>query len=171
MSVNQKKNVSYGLSQPLVGATPEPIISKRAPKVSDHAEIGTVWIDQPNNDGYILTSVIANVATWIGIGGGSGTFNAVTVNPGDLTMTAGDINVTAGTLNTPDITLTGYTEGIVTTDGTGAMGSSLGTSGQFLLTDIAGTDIAWSDLTSTGGSVTITQTAAGLNLESNAAGT
>ena len=54
MSVNQRKNLSYGITQPLVDQAPMPIRSDRAPGGFDRAEVGTIWIDMPNNDSYIL---------------------------------------------------------------------------------------------------------------------
>lgn len=109
MSVKQRKNIGYGLSQPLLGIAPAPIISQRAPTASDKAEIGSVWIDQPNDDSYILTSIVANVASWIGMGGGPGQFNTLHVTGGStlqgpitagagLEITAGGLNVNTGSM-------------------------------------------------------------------------
>lgn len=96
MSVQQRSKVGYGLSETLPSIFPSPIVSQRAPTTSDKADIGTVWVDKPNDDAYILTSIVANSATWINVGGGSGEFTSITVNPGDITVTTGDIVVSAG---------------------------------------------------------------------------
>lgn len=97
MAVNNRTSrVSYALSDALLDIPHAPIIATRAPTTSDKAALGTIWIDKPNNDSYILTSVTANSATWINAGGGSGSFSSITVNPGDIDVTAGDINVSAG---------------------------------------------------------------------------
>jgi hypothetical protein len=61
---NTKKRRAYGLSSPLQGMAPEPIVSQRAPTSRDQAEIGTIWLDQPNQASYILTDVTAGVANW-----------------------------------------------------------------------------------------------------------
>jgi hypothetical protein len=64
MSVNQRPQVAYGLSQPDFATPPQPIISTRVPAAADFAQLGTIWIDTATNAVYILTNVIANVATW-----------------------------------------------------------------------------------------------------------
>lgn len=85
--VKQRRNVGYGLSEALLNVPQAPIVSQRAPTTSDKAEIGTIWIDEPNNDAYTLTSIVANSATWIGSGGGAGTFTSLTVTPGPVSLT------------------------------------------------------------------------------------
>lgn len=103
MSVRQPKNVGYGLSQALIGLSPAPIISQRAPTTSDKAEIGTLWVDQPNNDGYILTSIVSNSASWVNVGGGPGQFNTLNVTGGSTlggpVVAGGGIQITAGGLD------------------------------------------------------------------------
>ena len=90
---------SYGMGSPLQDMSPLPIIAVRAPTTSDFAELGTTWVDTPNDAVYVLTSITSNSANWsTSPASGVGTFTAVTINPGDLTMTAGDIIVSAGTL-------------------------------------------------------------------------
>ncbi len=116
------KNVApifaYGMGDNLVQLTPLPIIATRSPSTSDFAQIGTTWVDKPSDAVYVLTSIVANSANWsTSPASGVGTFTAVTVNPGDLTMTAGDIIISAGVLtvtsgNTTlggDLTVTGTT--------------------------------------------------------------
>jgi hypothetical protein len=65
MSVFQPGNVAYGFSQALLGVQGAPIIAQRAPTVNDKAQIGSLWIDQPTNTPYILTSIVDNIATWV----------------------------------------------------------------------------------------------------------
>jgi hypothetical protein len=86
------------LNQPLSEIGQQPIISERAPTGNDKAELGTIWVDKPNNAFYVLTSIVANAANWEGAGGGAGDFTSLTVNPGNITATAGDIIATAGDL-------------------------------------------------------------------------
>jgi pyrrolidone-carboxylate peptidase len=59
------KRQAYGLGSPLQGMDPLPIVADRAPLPSDKGyPIGQVWINQPADDAYILTSVAANLAHW-----------------------------------------------------------------------------------------------------------
>jgi hypothetical protein len=60
--------------------------------------LGTIWIDEPAGAPYFLSSITANSANWVGTSAGTGTFLAVTVNPGDIDVTAGDVNIDAGNL-------------------------------------------------------------------------
>lgn len=100
MATNQPyRNVAYGLSEPLLNVFPAPIISVRDPLTTDKAQLGTVWVNKSTDDAWVLTSIVANVASWVGIGGGTGTFAALTVNPGNITATAGNISATAGSLS------------------------------------------------------------------------
>ena len=64
MSVNQRPQVAYGLSQPEFATPPMPIVTLRDPLDSDFAEIGKLWINTATNGAWLLTSVVANVATW-----------------------------------------------------------------------------------------------------------
>jgi hypothetical protein len=88
--------VGYGLGDPLIALAPLPIIAQRAPNTSDFAELGTVWVDEPNNDSYVLCSITANSANWVSAGGGSGSFNTLTVT-NTITSTNGDI-ISGGTV-------------------------------------------------------------------------
>ena len=60
----QRKNLGYGVGQPLFDYSPRPIVTKGAPTTKDSAEIGTVWINKTTNRSYVLTSIVANSATW-----------------------------------------------------------------------------------------------------------
>ena len=63
-------------------------------------DVGTHWINTSNNTVWILSSVVANVATWVATG--SGTTGAVVTVTGDsggaLSPTAGNVNL-KGTAN------------------------------------------------------------------------
>jgi hypothetical protein len=67
MSVNQRPQVAYGLSQPDFATSPMPISADRNPLTSDFAAIGTLWINMATNNVWVLTSVVANTATWTAI--------------------------------------------------------------------------------------------------------
>lgn len=102
MAINrQRQSVSYGLSQPLIGTPPEPIISTRVPATTDRAEIGTTWINKSANTAFVLASIVANSATWtpttVNAGATIATGN-LTVSTGNLFVTAGDILVVAGSI-------------------------------------------------------------------------
>jgi hypothetical protein len=146
--LNRQRRVGYGLTDALPDIPNAPIVSQRAPSSNDKAPIGTIWVDKPLNDAYILTSIVANTATWIGAGGGSGTFSSITVDPGDITVVtgdvildAGDITVTLGDIvvDAGDITATlGAIEaGTTVTAGTGVIattGDITATAGNFVAT-------------------------------------
>lgn len=69
---NVRRNVAYGLSDPLLNVFPAPIVSKRSPTANDHAQIGQTWINTLTNQVYTLSSIVANVANWAvsAVGGG-----------------------------------------------------------------------------------------------------
>lgn len=99
MAVRRLPQLAYGMGDNLLPMSPLPIVAQRAPATSDFAEIGTFWVDVPNDAVYCLTSITSNSANWTtSPASGVGMFTAVTVNPGDITVTAGDIVVSAGTL-------------------------------------------------------------------------
>lgn len=103
------KNV-IGLQDALLVQPPNPIVANRAPTTSDLAQLGTLWVDTTADAIYGLTSITANSANWTtSPASGSGSFTAVTVNPGDVTVTAGDVVITAGNLdiNTGNATIAG----------------------------------------------------------------
>lgn len=144
MGVNSTNNnpfTAYGLNAPYFQSSPQPIIAQRAPTTSDFAQIGTIWVDKPNNDAYILTSVVSNTATWIGAGGGSGTFTSLTVTPGPISLTG------ATTINTSGAGTT-----TIGTGGTGvvAIGNATGN------TSVTGSLTASTGLTATTGNIVAT---------------
>lgn len=141
MSVSQRNNVAYGLSQALITEAPTPIISKRSPTASDFATPGTVWTNVLTNQVYILASIVANAATWVSVAGGAGVFSSLTVTPGPISLT-----------------------GTTTINTTGNATTSIGTGGTGLVNignTAAGTNISGA-LTVSGGTIdlNITGTAA-----------
>lgn len=97
MGVNNNYNskVAYGLSQAYFTVFPAPIVSARSPLGTDTAPIGQLWIVPSTNSIFTLTSVVAGVANWEGGGGGAGTFTALTVTPGPISLT-GALTLTSG---------------------------------------------------------------------------
>lgn len=121
MSVSQNINIAYSLNQPLSAIFPSPIVSLRSPLSTDKAQIGTVWVNKTLNDAWVLTSIVSNSATWLGIGGGAGEFSDLTITgDADIGTAAGsaivignDQGATSVTLNsgTGDINLATNTGG------------------------------------------------------------
>lgn len=94
------KKVAYGLSDSLLNVFAQPVSANRNPTANDrNYDYGTIWVNVSANDAFVLTSVAANVANWVGVGGGTGTFTSVTVTPGNLTVTNGNIAATAGSVS------------------------------------------------------------------------
>src|SRR5574340_1274612 len=106
MSVAQRQNVDYGLSQPLNSVFPPPIVAKRAPTTADMAQLGTIWVQPTNTSGtavngaWILTSIINNSANWADASGAGGTFASLTVTPGPISLTGTTTINTSGAANT-----------------------------------------------------------------------
>ncbi len=86
------RKVSYGLSEPLVNIGQEPIVSKKDPRASDRAQIGTEWINTATNNAFVITSVVDNLATWININSGSAT-NSFVADSGSASPVAGVIRI------------------------------------------------------------------------------
>lgn len=165
MAVNNiRQQQAYGLSQPTINVPYAPIVSRRAPTASDKAAIGSTWIDVPNNDSYVLTSIVANSATWINTAGGTGTFNSLVVTTSiiagttitagtGITSTTGNIVATAGAVNagttmTAATGITATTGNIVASAGavnaatsmTATLGNITATAGNFVCS-LAGTGV------------------------------
>jgi hypothetical protein len=114
-----------------------------------------LWIDQPNDDSYILTSIVANSATWINTGGGTGVFNAITVT---TTATIGTTLEVGGA-----VTLSALGLGVVQSSAAGVLSSSDGTDGQLLIASTGAGAPAWASITSA--TLVITPGAGTLNIE------
>jgi hypothetical protein len=87
---------AYGINNPLQQVFNPPIKSQRNPKTSDKYQIGQMWVNVPADDIFILTSIVANSATWTNIAGGTGVFFSVEATGGDITADVGDIVATLG---------------------------------------------------------------------------
>lgn len=140
MSVAQRNNVAYGLSQALINEAPTPIISKRSPTTSDFATPGTIWTNILTSQVYILASIVANSATWVSASGGAGVFSSLTVTPGPISLTG------ATSINT--------TGNATTTIGTG--GTGLVNIGNTTGTNINGALDVFGNQTITGGNLLLT---------------
>ncbi len=93
---------AFTLTNALPNIFPAPIVSSRAPTANDTAQIGQVWIDKPANQVYVLTSVVANVATWVSSAGGGGIFSSLSVSPGPISLEG---TTTINTTSTDDTTI------------------------------------------------------------------
>jgi len=102
MAFSERPNSLYGFETPISPAAQIPIISLRVPTITDFTSIGRIWVDKPNDTAYILTSIVANVATWVAIGSaaGAGVFNSLTVNPGPVSITGATVVNNSGAANT-----------------------------------------------------------------------
>ncbi len=156
---NQYENIYYEA----------PIVARRAPTASDKYEIGKVWIDVPNNDAYFMTSITAGQAVWINAGGGSGTFTSVTATTGNITASAGDFIATLGDLNivAGAVTFGALGAGVVQTNATGVISSSMGTNGQLLISSTAGVP-TWGTITA-GAGIIVTNAANAITIDATGA--
>lgn len=160
MSTRSINQTSYGLSQALINDAQVPTLALRAPTTSDKAQIGNIWVDQPTNAAYILTSVVNNVANWEAVGGGgagltfstdvgdaapaanvidiaggtnintAGAGNVVTINLDENVTITGNFSTTAGNVLLPN-TNAGGTEGIISFGGTRFI-NNIGTDNTFV---------------------------------------
>lgn len=96
MSKTNQIALSVGAFQSslFVGAANPTIQGKRAPATTDIAPVGTLWAY--NGTVWVITQVVANVATWIAIANGAGVFSSLTVTPGPINLT-GAFTLVAGT--------------------------------------------------------------------------
>ncbi len=98
----------------------------------------------------------------------SGTSNVVTVNLDDSITLAGNLVVDGFAIIDTALGLTFATDGVLQVDGSGVVSATNGTNGQVLIG--GGTAPVWANLTSTGGTVTITNGPNTINLESAGGG-
>jgi lipopolysaccharide export system protein LptA len=157
MATNQPLQVAYGLSQPLINVFPTPIASTRNPLGSDKAQLGTIWVNTASNDAFVLCSVTANVANWIGVGGGSGLFTSLVVNPGNLTVTAGNLLVGGtGNITAAGGNITATSGSITAGNGlTVSTGDAVVSSGNLVLT-AGNISVTLGNLTVSAGAITAT---------------
>jgi hypothetical protein len=129
MAVNNPNQVAYGLSQSLINVFPFPIVSNRNPATSDKSQLGTVWVNKSTNAFYILTSIVANSASWVSVGNGTGIYASLEATTGNITADLGDIvatvgNVTAGAAISAGTTITAGTGLTVTAGGAAITGTT-----------------------------------------------
>jgi len=102
---------AYGLTDPLADLPPAPVIAQRAPLAGDTGyEAGTLWVDVPNDDVYVMTQTAGGAATWAVSSTGTvmldrllpdgGTSPVVPSAAHAITMTGGTNITTVGGLNT-----------------------------------------------------------------------
>lgn len=134
-------NIAYGLTDALLKTPFFPIVTTRNPGTTDYAPLGTWWVNKTNNNTWILTSIVAGVATWTGGTGGAGAFATVTAVTtiaagttitagGNITSTGGNVaatagNVTAGGSMTAGAAITSTAGNITATAGSVNAGTSL----------------------------------------------
>lgn len=111
MSTTNNPFVSYGFSQPLINDAPVPIVAQRPPTTKDKAQLGTIWLDQVAEQGYVLITIENNDAMWEALGGAGGaitfdTDSGSAVPSGNVIDIAGGLNMnTAGATNVVTINL------------------------------------------------------------------
>lgn len=172
------------------GSRPEnvevPVISTAAPSsLSTGYPVGKRWIDTTANAEYVLTSFSSSggvvTATWSLLGTATGALNTLSDDSSTLvTPSAGNIQLAgttdqiATTAGVAEITLSligpytpaTYTaHGVLLGEGTSSIvATAAGTNGQ-LLTGSTGADPAFSTLTSSGSTITVTGGAHTLNID------
>lgn len=151
MSSNQRRKVSYGLSQPYFNVSPLPIVAVRDPLVTDYAEVGTTWINETTDQVWVLTSVVLNQAVWTRVD--NSTVNAgitwtVQAGVGPIAMNPNYgyylTNAAAVTLALPAVAVLGSQIYIATQDASAALAG-------FTITQNAGQYIQYGDNNSTVG--------------------
>jgi hypothetical protein len=144
---------------------PDVTINSRSPIATDEQfNIGTFWLVDiaPNFELWQLASLDNDIATWIQLfpaGGGSGGASTFPTNIGTATQVGGNLNFfganaithTAGSGNTATVSLINGSDGQVIIGGDGAP--------------------KWANITSLGGTITITNGANSINLEATSTGT
>jgi len=73
------------------------IEADRAPTTADQSEIGTIWVDKPNDAAYVLTSVVANSANWELAGSPTAAVSSLASDSGSASPAAGIITIAGGT--------------------------------------------------------------------------
>lgn len=156
MAINRlAPSVGYGLSDALPEIFPAPLVSTRDPQTGDKAQLGTLWVNKATDDAFILTSVVANSATWITVGGGSGIFTSLTVTPGNLLVTNGNITASLG-----DITATAgdlvATSGNLVVGGTADITGNLTVSSGDIVATAGNVSVTLGNVTVSAGDITVT---------------
>jgi len=167
--VKKFRNKSYGLDNPIGIVFPEPIISQRAPLTSDLGfSLGQIWIHEPSNKYYALTSISSNLANWEVLGGQGGApiteYVVDASGSGDYTtiQDAIDASQTAGLSAAMIFVKPGtYTENLTLYDGLILRGDNI----QSIITGVhtppASGSVIFMDLYTTSATDVITSAAAG----------
>lgn len=164
MSVSQNPNVAYCLNQPYARIFPSPIVVKRAPLTTDKAQIGTIWVQSSANSAWILTSIVANSATWEAISGAGGSFSTLTVTGNSTLGSASGSTATLGNLSGATAVVVNSGTGNTVFDSTAEIEFTAGTT--FAVTATAN-DITFTTTSSTdAGSIALTSLAGGIQLDS-----
>lgn len=87
----RRRSQAYGIDNALQDLAPQTIVAQRAPSGNDQAEEGTTWINETDNEVYMLSSFIGGSAEWLNLAGGAGVFDTVQATLGDITADVGDI--------------------------------------------------------------------------------
>ena len=133
----------------------------RAPTEKDYKKfkIGDIWSVKGAHSIYMLTDIGNNLATWTDIS--SDLTDDLTITPGDLTITDGDFYLKNGgfvySSNNYKSTLRTLSDGTV-------YGLPDGQDGEILI-GATGLSPSWQTIKSSGGTVTITESPNGINLE------
>lgn len=134
---------------------PQLLVERRRPTQNDSKgfNLGTLWIDEVHNEIYMLLSLVGLVATWVLLYPNSGS---------GVTAMATD----SGTANAVGNQIDIFGDYPIQTSASGnaiTVALDNGTDGQLLVG--GGTNAAWSDLTSTGGTIAITTGPNSLNID------
>jgi hypothetical protein len=97
-----------------------------------------------------------------------GSSNTIDVNLNNSVTLTGTLHVEGHTTLDSGVTLTSLTDGVLQTNGSGVVSATNGTNGQVLIG--GGTAPVWANITSLGGTVTITNGANSINLETEGGG-
>ena len=100
--------VGYGLSEALPNLAPMPIQARRVPTTADKGYLlGQLWINKATNAAYILTAVVANVATWVNIAVAAGAAFTTLTSTGATTLatTGASVNTFGNTTGATSLAL------------------------------------------------------------------
>lgn len=157
--LNGLRPLSYMGVEP--SATPYFITNNSAPGSNDkfNFKVGDFWLDRDNLDPYTLVSLSAGSATWLKLATSAATAYAFVTDDGTAYAASGVLNIVGASV----LSTAGATNEV-------SYDTTSGTDGQILIGATGGVP-AWANITSTGGSITITNGAHSINLEGAGTGT
>ena len=153
--VGIKRPLSY---EGVASSTPPNLVQiGRTPTSNDNKnfKIGDIWLDTSTDSSYMLVNLDSGVATWTAMATTTAGSTTFTTDSGDAIVAGTTINILGGDL--------------INTSGAGAdvtINIDRGTDGQLML-GASGAAAQWANLTSTGGTVVITEAANSLNIEAS----